>query len=160
MLPAAIVLVTLAGAPVKLSTGAKMCEALNAADLKGVGLSPDSPRPPNSTEKTGAYCTYTQAFASAGGIELDVFDVDPADAKETMKVTVGDACQGVSQPGNYPGVDESLSCPSVAGDKGTKSSVLVVRHRRLMFVLTIPAGPKAKDQLFALAKLVLGRVEH
>src|SRR6187401_618984 len=55
---------------VALGTGPKMCVALTAADFTAVGLSPDPtpPRPPNSDEKTGAYCTYTKAFPVAGGL--------------------------------------------------------------------------------------------
>ena len=37
---------------------------------------------------------------------------------------------------------------------------LMVRHRRLVFGITIPQGPKAKEQLLALATLVLSRVKH
>jgi hypothetical protein len=37
---------------------------------------------------------------------------------------------------------------------------LVVRHRRLVFAITVPSTPKAKEQLLALAPVVLSRVKH
>jgi len=37
---------------------------------------------------------------------------------------------------------------------------VIVRHRRLVFGITIPQSPKAKEQLLALAQLVLARVKH
>jgi len=40
----------------------------------------------------------------------------------------------------------------------TLFAVLVVRRGGLVFALSLPSGPKAKDQLFALAKLVLARL--
>lgn len=65
MITGLVLMVALGADPtVVLGTGAKMCAALTAEDFKAVGLSPDPapPRPPNSTEASGAYCTYTKAF--------------------------------------------------------------------------------------------------
>jgi hypothetical protein len=144
---------------VTLGSGAKMCAALKAEDFKAVGLDPDPtpPRPPNSTEPTGAYCTYTKAFPIAGGLEFDIFDgeSDPAGVVKTM---VGEG-GGKQTPAGMAGVDESL-LSQVPGDKGHTMASLVVRHRRLVFGITIPQSPKAKEQLLALADLVLSRVKH
>jgi hypothetical protein len=60
MLTSLILTVALGAEPaVALGSGAKMCAALTPADLEAVGLQPDPtpPRPPNSGEPTGAYCT-------------------------------------------------------------------------------------------------------
>jgi len=144
---------------VALGTGARMCAALTAEDFTAVGLSPDPtpPRPPNSVEPTGAYCTYTKAFPIAGGLELDIFDgaSDPAGVVKTM---LG---EGLSPPtpAGLTGVDESL-LSQAAGDKGHTMASLVVRHRRLVFGITIPQSAKAREQLLALAKVVLARVQH
>jgi hypothetical protein len=158
---AAMVLAMALGADptIALGTGAKMCEALVAADFKAVGLSPDPvpPRPPNSTEPTGAYCTYTQAFPIRGGIEFDIFDGE-SDPKGVFQTTLGES--GPTQPAGLAGVDESVLNLAAPGDKGHKMALLVVRHRRLVFVITIPSGPKAKEQLVSLAQVVLGRVKH
>jgi hypothetical protein len=92
-----------------------------------------------------------------GGIELDIFDAG-ADPQEAVATILGEA--GPMQAAGLPGVDESLL--NLAADAGgsVKHASLVVRHRGLVFTLAIPTGARAKDQLFALAKLVLERVKH
>ena len=149
----------LAEPPVKLGTGARMCAALTAADFKAVGLSPDAvaPRPPNSTEPGGAYCTYTKAWVKDGGIEFDMFDAG-ADAKATVATILGDA--GPAQPGGLSGVEESLLNLSADAGGTVKHAFLVVRDKGLVFTIAIPTGVRAKEQLFALARLVLARVKH
>jgi hypothetical protein len=155
-----LVLAVILGADptVVLGTGAKMCAALTAEDFKAVGLNPDPapPRPPNSTEPTGAYCTYTKVFPSGGGLEFDIFDGE-SDPVGVVKTMLGES--GPAQPAGLAGVDESLLSLS-PGEKGHTTATLVVRHRRLVFGITIPSSPKAKDQLLALASLVLSRVKH
>jgi len=145
--------------PVSLGTGARMCAALGAEDFRSVGLTPDPalPRPPNSTEPTGAYCTYTKAFPVDGGLELDIFDgeSDPAGVFRTIL-----AEGGRPAPAGLIGVDESAISLSDPGRGSHRLASLAVRHRRLVFVITIPAGPEAQRQLTSLAKTVLGRVNH
>jgi hypothetical protein len=143
---------------VVLGTGPKMCAALTAADFTAVGLNPDPapPRPPNSDDKTNAYCTYTKAFPVAGGLELDIFDGESEPAG-VVKTIVAEG--GKSTPAGLVGVDESLLARS-PGEKGVTMASLVVRHRRLVFAITIPSTPKATEQLLSLAKVVLSRVKH
>jgi hypothetical protein len=154
-----VALSVLAEAPVKLGTGAKMCAALTAADFKAVGLSPDpaAPRPPNSTEPGSAYCTYTKAWVKDGGIEFDIFDAG-ADAKDTLATILGDA--GPVQPAGLSGVEESLLNLSADAGGTAKHAFLVVRDKGVVFTIAIPSSAKAKEQLFALARLVLDRVKH
>jgi hypothetical protein len=144
---------------VALGTGPKMCAALTAADFTAVGLNPDPtpPRPPNSDDRTGAYCTYTKAFPIAGGLEFDIFDGE-SDPGGIVKTILG---EGGGKPTrlDLAGVDESLLTLS-PGDTGVTMASLVVRHRRLVFAITIPQSPKAKEQLLSLAKVVLSRVKH
>jgi hypothetical protein len=159
MISTIVLAVALGAEPsVVLGTGPKMCAALTAADFTAVGLNPDPkpPRPPNSDDPTGAYCTYTKAFPVAGGLELDIFDgeSDPAGVVKTIL-----AEGGKPRPAGLAGVDESLLSLS-PGEKGHTLATLVVRHRRLVFAITVPSGPKAKDQLMALGQLVLSRVKH
>lgn len=143
---------------VTLGSGPKMCAALTPADFTAVGLQPDPtpPRPPNSTEPTGAYCTYTKAFPIAGGLEFDIFDGE-SDPAGVVKTILSES--GPPAPGGLAGVDESVFTQS-PGNKGVTMAALVVRHRRLVFVITVPASPKVKEQLLALAPLVLARVKH
>lgn len=150
----------LAGPPpappsVPLGSGAKMCGALTPADLKAQGLSPDPKPIVNSPEPISAYCTYAGKSGATGGIELDVFAAG-ADALDTQKTILEEL--GGMKPAGYPGVDESLmNLEAVSG--GPKFAVLVVRRGGLVLTLSLPSGPKAKDQLFALAKLALQRLE-
>jgi hypothetical protein len=151
--------VTIAADPtVVLGTGAKMCAAVTAEDFRAVGLNPDPapPRPPNSTEPSGAYCTYTKAFPIGGGLEFDIFDGE-SDPAGVVKTILGES--GPAQPAGLSDVDESFLSLS-PGEKGRTVATLVVHHRRLVFGIAIPSSPKAKDQLLALARLVLSRVKH
>ena len=66
---------------------------------------------------------------------------------------------GKATPAGLAGVDDSQLTVS-PGEKGHPMASLTVRHRRLVFGITIPQGPKAKEQLVALAQLVLARVKH
>jgi hypothetical protein len=143
---------------ITLGSGPKMCAALTPADFTAVGLQPDQtpPRPPNSTEPTGAYCTYTKAFPIAGGLEFDIFDGE-SDPVGVVKTILSES--GRPAPAGLAGVDESVFTES-PGSKGITMEALVVRHRRLVFVITVPASPKANAQLLALAPLVLSRVKH
>jgi len=153
----ALALLALIGAPppIQPGSGAKMCDALTPADLKAQGLAPDAKTTVNVPEPISAYCTYAGRSGATGGIELDVFAAG-ADALDTQKTILGEL-SGM-KPAGYPGVDESLmNLEAVSG--GPKFAVLVVRKAGLVFTLSLPSGPKAKDQLFALAKLVLGRLK-
>jgi hypothetical protein len=158
MLTSLVMAMALTAQPaVTLGTGAKMCEALTAADFTAVGPTPDPmPRPPNSDDKTNAYCSYTKAFPVDGGLELDVFDGE-SDPRDVVKTILAES--GKPTPASLPGVDESVFTTS-AGNKGRTLASVVVRHRRLVFAITVPASPKAKEQLTALATLVLSRVKH
>ena len=105
-----LVLVLALGADptITLGSGAKMCAALTAADFTAVGLAPDStpPRPPNSTEPAGAYCTYTKAFPIAGGLEFDIFDGE-SDPTGVVKTMLGEG-RGTPTPAGLAGVDDSV----------------------------------------------------
>ena len=160
MLTGLVLAIALGADPtVTLGSGAKMCAALKAEDFQAVGLNPDPtpPRPPNSTEPSGAYCTYTKVFPIAGGLELDIFDGE-SDPVGVVKTMLG---EGLSKPtpAGLAGVDESR-LSQAAGDKGHTMASLIVRHRRLVFGITIPQSPKSTEQLLALAKVVLSRVKH
>jgi hypothetical protein len=143
---------------IQLGTGPKMCAALTPDDFKRVGLTPDPapPRPPSSDDKTSAYCTYTKAFPVAGGLELDIFDGED-DPAGVMKTILAEGRK--PKPAGLQGVDESALTLS-PGEKGHTVASLVVRHRRLVFAISAPSGPKANAQLAALARLVLSRVTH
>lgn len=153
----ALALTLLADPVVALGTGPKMCEALTPADFTAVGLRPDAtPRPPNSDDKTNAYCGYTTAFPVDGGLELDIFDGE-ADPREVVKTILAES--GKRTPASLPGVDDAIFTES-RGNAGATVASIVVRHRRLVFTIAVPSGAKAREQLAALAQRVLTRVRH
>jgi hypothetical protein len=153
----ALSLTLLAEPTIILGTGARMCEALAAADFAAVGLAPDpTPRPPNSDDKTNAYCGYTKAFPVAGGLELDIFDGE-ADPRDVVKTILAES--GTRTPASLPGVDEAVFTES-PGNKGVTVASIVVRHRRLVFAISVPSTARAREQLAALAQRVLSRVKH
>jgi hypothetical protein len=154
----ALSLTLLADPTVVLGSGPKMCDALTAADFAAVGLQPDPKpsRPPNSDDKTNAYCGYTKAFPVDGGLELDIFDGE-SDPRDVVKTILAES--GKPTPAKLPGVDESVFTTS-PGNKGRMLASIVVRHRRLVFAITVPSSPKATEQLATLANVVLARVKH
>jgi hypothetical protein len=140
-----------AGERVTSGTGIRMCAALTAADLIAVGLKPENEQPnavPGDPPNEGAYCLFSKASASQGGIEFDIFYPADHSIYETV-VNEGSTRQG--KPSRLPGVDESYL------DEPGSTPSITVRRGTLVFSISVPGGPRAHDQLIKLAATVLHR---
>lgn len=149
-------------AAVTLGSGARMCDALTAADLRAAGLRPERERPePNADGDTGAYCAYTAASGAKGGIEFDIFDggTDVGQVWETVAAE-GGGITGEMTALKLAGADEARIGTKLRFESGPPFGSVQVRAGRMVFVLTVPAGNRTRQQLVDLAALVLQRVDR
>ncbi len=145
------------GSAVRPGGGAAMCEVLTAADLEAHGLAPERTTPSTDVQDNGAsaYCVYAGMSGAMGGIELDVFFPAGPDPKQT-EATANADISGKLEAAGLTGADDSQIGLGVRSG-GPPFSTITVRRRDLVFALSIPPGPKAREQLLALAHLVLLR---
>ncbi len=145
------------GSAVRPGGGAAMCEALTAADLETHGLTSERTTPSTDVQDNGAsaYCVYAGMSGAMGGIELDIFYPAGPDPKQT-EATANADLSGKLDPAGLAGTDDSQIGLGVRSG-GPLFSTITVRRRDLVFALSIPAGPKAREQLLALSRLVLQR---
>jgi hypothetical protein len=103
------------------------------------------------------YIVYKGVSAAGGGIELDIFLLDTlAEAKEDF----GESGIFALEPDAIAqiGADDGwIYLESAGNDPGTTFAELRVLKGKAWFMLGIPTGPQARDQLLTLAQLVLGR---
>jgi hypothetical protein len=143
---------SIAGARIAPGTSTHMCGALTAADLGAVGLRPELQQPeanPGDPPDSGAYCSFTRAAGANGGIEFDIFY--PADHSVYQTVVAEGGGSVSRQPTGLAGIDEAS-----IQDMG-KGAGINVRRGTLVFAISIPSGPRSRDQLVSLATVVLGR---
>lgn len=148
----------LAGAQsaVKPSSGKAMCSALTPADFSKVGVPVSALSAANTDGTDGAYCVYK---STAGKVEFDIFypaGSNPAEVSATEKTVLGEG-GGKYESIRLAGADNahiSMAMPDLP-----KSAGIVVRKGKAVFDIVIPKGAKARQQLLALAQIVLGRTK-
>jgi hypothetical protein len=139
-------------------SGALMC-ALTPADFQAAGI-PNASKPTANVQDKGAgvYCVYAGKSSATGGIELDVFypaGANGAEVKATYETAIGESSTGL-KPIAIAGADEARWAPSAVSG-GPPFGTIAVRRGSLVFVLGVPANPKAQEQLTKLAQAVLAR---
>jgi hypothetical protein len=165
---AAAVFVLFAGAsthasttPVAKASGAKMC-VLTQADFQSYGTTVVS-KPSIHVDQDGenVYCVYRGLSGAKGGIELDVFypaGDNPADVEQTLK-TVLDSDPGARYtPEGVPAADESVYSLAVPQPGYPPFAANAVRRGDLVFTISLPSSPQAKEELLKLSELVLERL--
>jgi hypothetical protein len=135
---------------------ARMAGALTGADLRAEGLAPELDQPELNIDPNGSgvYCTWTRASGASGGIELDLWA--GGEPQLTVQTILAEQ-SGDMSPAGLAGADDSLIGLSVWSGTGPFATIVVSREW-LVFSLSIPAGPRAHDQLMSLAAVVLERV--
>src|SRR5262249_11216558 len=136
---------------IKPSSGTALCSALTSEDLTKAGVAVSALRQANLDGSDGAYCVYD---SKAGNVEFDIFfpaGGSAAEVKATEKTVLGE--MGVTmQAIPLPGADTAhISLPTA------KSASIVVRAGTAVFDLNAPSSPNSRQQLLALARLVLSR---
>jgi hypothetical protein len=136
---------------IKPSSGKAMCSALTPADFTKAGV-PVSAASPGADDNNDAYCQYA---SKAGKVEFDIFFPAGANAQEisnTERATLGDA-GGKYEPIRLEGADRAQI--SLTGD-----AIIVVRKGKVVFDIGIPKTANSRQQLLALAQIVLVRLKQ
>ena len=136
------------GGPV--AKGGNFCGLLGPGDFAAVGVSGARTPTKNSDGPADAYCVYAGVSGATGGVEFDIFTGDPI---ASYRQIVSNAALIADTTGDLPGVD---AVGTVMNGPGNMAAI-GVQKGRMTFDIDIPAGPNARTQLIALAKLVLER---
>jgi hypothetical protein len=143
-----------AGTTVAPSSGKALCSALTPDDFTKAGVAVSSLRQANLDGTDGAYCVYD---SKAGNVEFDIFfpaganPVEITATEKTVLAEIGASHQTVPLPG--------AGSAHIALDAG-KTASIVVRKGNAVFDINIPKNANARQQLVALAQVVLGRLKQ
>jgi hypothetical protein len=135
------------------SSGKALCSALTPADFTKAGVPVSALRQANLDGADGAYCVYA---SKAGNVEFDIFfpaGATPGEVSATEKTVLGEV-GGKSESLQITGADNAqivLAGPSAS---------IVVRKGKAVFDINIPKSANARQQLIALAQIVLGRLKQ
>jgi hypothetical protein len=141
---------TAGGTP--LNTPAALKAVLSLTELQWVGLKPTFHEAEVTVEDgNGVAASWTSESGANGGIELDLFRAPAGDAATILK--------GVVKEGDGTPVATQVAEADEAYQAETDQYAwLAARRGPLVFVLSVPAGPRAAQQLAYLGGLVLHRV--
>ncbi len=136
------------------SSGKALCPALTPADFVKVGVAVSGLRQANLDGTTGAYCVYE---SKAGNVEFDIFfpaGANPTEVIATEKTVLGEV-GSKSELAQIAGADDAQI--AITTDK---TASIVVRKGKAVFDINIPKNANARQQLIALAQIVLGRLKQ
>jgi hypothetical protein len=137
------------------SSGKALCLALTAADFTKAGVAVSALSQANLDGPNGAYCVYA---SKTGNVEFDIFFPAGGNAGEvlaTEKTVLGEV-GAKAEPVKIAGADNAQFVLSTSDPTGS----IVVRRGRAVFDINIPKGPNVRQQLVALAQIVLGRLKQ
>lgn len=138
-------------------SGKALCSALTPADFTKAGVAVSALKEANLDGPQGAYCVYS---STAGKVEFDIFfpaGASAAEVRTTEKTVLGEGAARF-QPTRLAGADQaqiSLSMPDLPSSAG-----IVVRKGNAVFDIVVPRGTNSRQQLLALAQVVLGRLKQ
>lgn len=133
-----------------VAKGGNFCGLLGPGDFAAVGVSGARTPTKNSDGPADAYCVYSGISGATGGIEFDIFIGDPVSSYQQI---VANGALIADTTGDLPGVD---NVGTVMNGPGNMAAI-GVQKGAMTFDIDVPTGPKAREQLIALAKLVLER---
>ena len=134
------------------SSGKALCSALTPADFTKAGVAVSALRQANLDGNDGAYCVYD---SKAGNVEFDIFF--PAGANQ-IEINATEKTVLAEMGAPHQAVPLMGATGHIALDTG-KSASIVVRKGSAVFAITIPKSDNARQQLIALAQVVLGRLK-
>jgi hypothetical protein len=139
-----------------VSAGGDLCGLLGPGDFAAVGVGGTGKPTENNQDANDVYCVFAGKSGATGGVEFDAFlGASSADSPGTfIAATEGIADSAGAGKAALPEVDDARLQTDIAGGY----AALVVSKGKVVFSLAIPTTSSAKDQLVALAKLVLARV--
>jgi hypothetical protein len=147
---------------VPAGSGARMCSVLRTADLGVVGLRPALSAPAVTVGDGGrsVTCGWSTSPLAAERLALALhYPASDAPAVWTTALGALEPFVSLSRPA-LPWMDDGLVGSTVAAAQpdGRAFPWILVRRGRLVLSLEVPAGPRAHDQLVALASTVLARL--
>jgi len=137
---------------IKPSSGEALCSALTPADFNKAGVPVSKLYPPHPDSSEGAYCVYE---SKAGKVEFDIFfpaGANSVEVSNTERAAVQDA------GGKYERV--RLDGADNAQISLTADAIIVVRKGKAVFDIGIPKTSNSRQQLLALAQVVLVRLKQ
>jgi hypothetical protein len=145
-----------AGSPRALPTVDQLATLLGPDDFTTVGVA-GAGTPTSNGEPGSVYAVYAGVSSAGGGIEMDVFVLDTPAAAAAMVVDPGlFALDAVST--QQTGAERATFIGASATNDGTSTyDVIRVQKGRLVAEIGIPTTATSRDQLLALAKLVVDR---
>jgi hypothetical protein len=141
------------GGPV--AAGGDLCGLLGPGDFAAVGVSGTGTAKENNPDANSAYCVYAGTSAGTGGVEFDAFLAgSTADSKAAYDAAAAPMLDFAGDGKKaFPDADGA----SVQKDIPGGYDGIAIWKGKLVFDIGIPSTDKSKDQLIALAKLVLQR---
>jgi len=130
---------------------------LTPADFTHAGVVVSALREANLDGNESAYCVYS---SKAGKVEFDTFfpaGASRAETSATEKTVFGEGGKRYQRT-QVAGADDaqiSLNLPDLPGASG-----IVIRKGKAVFDIVVPQSEKARQQLIALAQLVLSRLKQ
>ena len=141
------------GGPV--AAGSDLCGLLGPGDFAAAGVPGTGKATENNTDANNVYCVYAGKSAGTGGVEFDAFlAASSADSQS--------AFDAASAPMLDSAGDGKAAFPDADGAK-LRTDIpdgyagITIWKGKLVFDIGIPTTAGSKDQLIALAKLVLQR---
>lgn len=159
MLPIAMSLL-LGVLPIAKGSGEKMC-VLTPADFRAAGLVVHKPHANVDDGGNSVYCVYQGISGATGGVELDVFypaGATPEDIDGTWKTMLAASPGARYQPERLSGVDASMFSLEIPQANHPNYAANAVRRGDLIFAISMPSKPHAKEALAGLSSLVLKRI--
>lgn len=139
------------------ASGKAMCSALTPADFTNAGVAVLRLTEANLDDERSAYCIYED---KAGKAELDIFypagdtPKQAQDAEKAAQAAIG----GKFEPVRVAGADEAM-INTASSLQGVDASI-VVQKRTIMFNISVPGSPQARQQLITLSEIVLTRLAN
>ena len=135
-----------------LTTGAAFKAVLGLSDFRWIGLPPTHEEPEVSVEDgKGVSASWTADTEEQGEIELDIFSAAGRDPSSVLANILKEG-EGTPKLIQFSGAEEAYEAQSDG------YAWLAARRGALVFVFSIPSGPRASQQLGYLGGLVLHRV--
>ena len=138
-----------------VAAGDDLCRLLGPADFAAVGVTGTGGPTENNQDNSNVYCVYAGKSAGTGGVEFDAFLADSkADSEATFNAIAAPMLdfEGVGKAA-FPDADGAQLRTDIPGGYAG----IAIWKGKLAFDIGVPTSDKAKDQLIALAKLVLQR---
>ena len=140
-----------------VAAGDDLCGLLGPGDFAAVGVGGTGKPSENNSDNSNVYCVYAGKSAGTGGVEFDAFLADTtADSQASFDAASAPMLdfEGAGKAA-FPDADGALLRTDIPGGYAG----IAIWKGKLVFDIGIPTTAQSKDQLIALAKLVLDRAK-